>query len=161
MGWFKDDKKFDRNKLQPNLKMSVNRLNLVKNKKVGEIRNERKNVGNLLAGGQDVSARHVGALVRTTDPLHAPVTPACRRIRVESLIRMMMELQAYEILTHYAGILSCPWCPTHCPTATPARPGGENPFGDLVLRFTAFFKEGVSESPEAFRVRKCVLQYYL
>ncbi|CAK4121279.1 unnamed protein product [Aphanomyces euteiches] len=67
---------FNVNKLKPNLKMAVNRIGIVKNKKAIASKAQRTEVAKLLAAGKEEKAR----------------------IRVEGLIREDFVVEAYEIL---------------------------------------------------------------
>lgn len=48
---------FNVNKLKPNLKMAVHRINIVKNKKANAAVAQRREVANLLADGKEEKAR--------------------------------------------------------------------------------------------------------
>ncbi|EEY60049.1 uncharacterized protein PITG_21146 [Phytophthora infestans T30-4] len=75
---------FNVNKLKPNLKMAVNRIGIVKDKKANAAQAQRREVGRLLADGKEEKAR----------------------IRVEGIIRDDFTMEGYEILELLCELLA-------------------------------------------------------
>ena len=75
---------FNINKLKPNLKMAINRITIIKNKKMNHINITKKSIATLLAEGKEEKCR----------------------IRVEGIIREDFIIEAYEILELLCELLA-------------------------------------------------------
>jgi len=74
---------FDENKAKVNLKLALNRMKIQKNKKTNEVKTSRKAIADLLRQGKEEIAR----------------------VKVESVIRDDMMLQAFEIIELFAELV--------------------------------------------------------
>ena len=79
---------FNINKLKPNVKMSVNRMQIIKNKKLNAIKAQKREVATLLAEGKEEKSR----IRVSVDDF------SCDTLQVEGIIREDFTIEAYEIL---------------------------------------------------------------
>jgi len=84
MPLFHSEEKFDRTKLQTNLKMAVTRLNMQKNKRENLVKLQRREIADLLRNKKEESAR----------------------IKVESALREAYTVEAYEFLQLFIDLLA-------------------------------------------------------